>query len=685
MDREYHAAAAPSKDQRDDEPKLEEPIVPLRQLGTTVATRLPGGGDIIQNTEAAIRSGMPNIQFTFTQGGSPFGGAPKGYGKEVREAIRSMAKVNEVLIEGVELPSGQVNLTGFNQQNFTFSEQKRQTDLNEVRDYIKFTADVAGGGGVDIWSAEFPRTVFDARWNRTDPKTGHPVFQLFEGEGEQGTKFLVDQRNGKVIQEIRMNQKVPFPVWLKSERDYTDENGNQVRKGDFIDYEDHLVILEKRVPVFNKEEKRFEVRERSWKDFQDEADLWNAQKVKEKGRPLEEHEIVRPEEAFFKATVTSQLSIAKGYELLYSQNIEEEIKGIEDLKKAKTYFVEAEKNAKNDEERMLLMKEVHQHVERYAPGILPRQFKKSSEIIDEGIRELRRSIEQHQNLSAGQRATAEEQERILKNVTPLDDYAKKKLFDSYAQAGIFAMQETQMNKNAERPIYVGPEIGWPTFWGGHPKEFKELIFKSRDKMAEMLSRPVLEDGKPNPYYAGMDAKTAQKKAAEHIKGCFDTSHMGMWINNFRRIPGESEEKRLQEFNKWYLEQVEDLAKDKIIGSIQAVDSMTGEHEHLPPGQGIFPIAEAVKIFKKYGFDGPVLSEGHAEEQFGQQRIFMQAMKYFGTTMTSPYSGGRGMTSVPYKWGGIRNAYFGRTYTPFFIVGAYSPSNDFKLWSDVPFE
>ena len=54
-----------------------------------------------------------------------------------------------------------------------------------------------------------------------------------------------------------------------------------------------------------------------------------------------------------------------------------------------------------------------------------------------------------------------------------------------------------------------------------------------------------------------------------------------------------EEKRLKKFNKWFMDQVDNMGKAGVVGSIQAVDSASGAHGHLPPGQGILPVKDAV--------------------------------------------------------------------------------------------
>ena len=657
------------------EPKLEEPIVPIHELGQTVPERDPRtGANILQTTEAAIKAGAGNIQFVLTTPPeSAIGGRPKAYGKDVREAIRELAKANEVMISGVELPTAISNLSGYNPQSGTINDEQRHRDLNEVRDAVRFIADIAGGGAVDIVSMEFPRTVFDAEWNK-EIKPGVKEFLAYTEEPQRAVKHLVDDRTGRVIQEIRINQEVPYPEWNKHPKEaapYRDEKGNWVNPGDYIDYENNKVERKNRVPKLD-EKGNMQIEGRKWEWFQQEAEEINREKQQQLGRHLKPDERVTVQEAFFIATTESQESIARGWALIYGGDIKRDIETLGKLKKARDFYAKIEENLP-EEEKWKIMRRVGEE-----GGLIPSEYKKPTEILDENIKRVRTSIESHREMSRGQLQQAEEAAILRRHIVTAEKYAKAKSVDGYAIAGIYAMDETHKNPNVKRDVYVGPEIGWPGTWGSHPTEFVELVQKARQQMADFLSKPEI-NGKSNPHYRGMSREEAEQEAKKHLKGLFDTSHMGMWYNHFRRMPGEGEEERLQAFRKWYMEQVDWMSKLDVVGSIQAVDSASGAHGHLPPGQGIFPVIEAVKKFKERGFTGFIVSEGHEEEQFGMNRILTQTWRAFGAPV---FRSGYPMSNT---WGSTQHSYFGRVYPPYFMTAAYAPSNEWTLWSQVPFE
>jgi len=280
-------------------------------------------------------------------------------------------------------------------------------------------------------------------------------------------------------------------------------------------------------------------------------------------------------------------------------------------------------------------------------------------------------------------------ENRKKTTKSIGEYAKARSMHSYAEAGIMAMQETHSNPHARRPVHVGPELGWPSAYGSHPTEFVELIKGARERMTKLLtSKEELDfygnpiEGTRNPYFnPSLNKSQAKKEASRHVKGVFDTSHFGMWLKHYK--PHLPYEKRLKEFNKWYMDEVKKIAKDDVVGGIQLVDSATSAHGHLPPGEGIFPVVDAAKVFKKEGYEGFMVSEGHEEEKFDEGRIMVQTWKAFNAPISSSYGPS---APAPQRFGDVYNQYFKNWYSPNKMFGSYTPPfGEYKPWSEIPFE
>lgn len=618
--------------------KLSTPIIPINELGATFPETNPAtGANIIQNLQGLIRSGASSGQLVLTTSSQqPIGGRPKAYGTEVRQAMRELARANKFNITGVEMPTSSIsNLSGFNPQNFSFSNQKLEADMEEVRSAMKFAADIAGGGSVDIWSQEAPRTIFDAEWNTKDEK-GNPIKPVFDTEDwkkRQGIKVVVDTRTGDHVGAIPTEITHNMVVWKTG----INKEGKRV----FLDENDQPTTYENRIAEIKEGEMTTAPKTLSDYDKDKFNDFDEQTKKKLQG--------VDKEVLFWNDIAQAQINIMEGQSQQH---------------KARAEQLEKEKS-KLDKE-------------------------KDKDTIRLYEQERKAMLLQ----AAGERQRVEELKEKLSNSASASKFGVERTKKSYAELGVYAWQETKFNKNVEpdKPLAVGPELGWPTYFGGHPDEFIEVVKGSRDEMVKLLTQKEIEKGKPNLYFQeGMSVSDAKKLSEKHIKGIFDTGHLGMWLDNFRRVPGESEEKRVEKFKEWYMNQVDKLAASGTVGGIQAVDSASGAHGHLPPGEGIFPVVDAVKRFKEKGFKGFIVSEGHEEEKFGTNRILTQAWKHFGSPISAPngylVGGGRSPGGPAYgiPWGRTTDNYMGRTYTPFFVVGAYSPSNEWKLWSEVPLE
>ena len=702
---EFMSGYQPPMDRQFDEVPLErtrdiqEPIIPISELGTTSFDGLQGG--ILRDVDQKIRIGAKKIQLVIggnPQGMSSFAGS---HGKLVRQELREKALATGIEITGVELAPQKIsNLSGMGRGGF--SEETRHEQLGHVKDAIKFAADVAGGGGIDIFSQEFQRNVLDAKWNKDEK--GNKMF--FEGtpdelksdeqwrkEGKdpqeyrpRTVKYLIDKRTGQVMQnsQVMTGDKV-YRVQYSTAADLgfagkEDPKTHKILKPtDYCDIEGNLISNPyedtRAIPKFDEKKKTYVVKTVEWKEIEKEAE--------EKKKPVEEF--------LYEEQIDARIRSMKGQVLYYGQPVQEAQQAMRQLQKQEEALRGASVEELRQIERMQLeqsesfhnrtKEEKEQMLQSLAQApkeILLQRFQKG---IAQEMEKVRRQLEHtsgHQQQAAVYAEQVEELEDMKRRIATPEQYGKSKTFDSYAEAGIAALQESQRLKaeaaktgRKVKDIYVGPELGWAgQMYGGHPDEFIEIVQKSRDTMVEKLKGQ------------GYDESAAKEAAKKHIKGMLDTSHLSMWYKHFAPKDGESEEKRLKRFNEWMKEKVQKMVTTGTVGGVQVVDSITGDHAHLPAGQGIFDMVGIVQEMKRMGFNGPIVSEGHEEDTINPGRILTATWEAFGSPIQGVTPGASGSRT----WGGVQNAYFGHaTRGPNYIVGGYAPSNDWQLWSETPFE
>jgi len=621
MDRNY--------DVKNGEP--EEKILGVKDIGLAMAMGI--GARNIPEIASKIRSGAGSleIQFMGAGRGSQQGETPGMFGKYHRQALRELSKVSDVSLT-THASVGIPGLAGQDQQG-NFSDEQRKMALDEVDRAIEFAADTALGGSVVIHTGEFQRPISEEPWAE-----GGKKFSGFEEESEKAVIRVVNRKTGQVLTQIRKNEEVSRPKWRRNENE------------EYINYDEEVVPRGERVPVFNKEEGIFEVENVGWKSFVKEAKEMTEEKRKELGSKFDkEKNTVTPEEAFLKETTEGQARIAKGWALNYSQGLNKKFDDLKRLKEQKKMLEENLKTMPEDEKWKITeqLREIEEGSERMR-----------------GIKDLERSIKGEQEMVTGQLQQARDQERLGDNVISAKKYALEKSFNGYALSGMHAMEETK-KKNLEKPLFITMENIFPESYGGHPEELKKLVIESRKKMAEMLMKK------------GSSESEAKQLAETHIKATLDVGHMNLWRKYFN---GND-----KEFDKWILNQTEDLAKSKIIGNVHLADNYGYQDEHLAPGQGNAPIKEMIKILKKHGYKGAYTVEcgSSATTDASYFHGMMKTWEYLDSPVYSMGAARDGLP--PAQWQNIQHSYFGQTYPPSFVFGAYSPSNEWTLWSNVPME
>lgn len=652
-----------------------EPIVPISELGVTFAEKgTSGQGNVLNSLLASIRQGSGKVQLAVqTPVDQQVGGGVSSWGKDMRQALKEVIKVSGVDWQGLEMPTNSMsNVSGFDPRQGGFNEQKRNSDLRHIKDAIQFAAEIGVGGGVDIWSQEYSRSIHDANFSDKDK------FVDFEGfeEDRDAVMTLVDKRTGKVQQfSAQQVPQIAVPEWETATSNYVDRNGVMVENGDYIDAEGNKItpdasdphFLIERVPKWDPKTNSFKTKTMSWTQFKEYAQKRN----KEEFRKQEDY--LTPQEWFYRVQLEEQYASQRAQSMQFSQQYEKQSIELKDALKQRDEIKRIEEG-KSEEEL-------------YAMGlIVPKQsiaggYQKKSEQLDEHINQMKHSLKYSREISSRADSQAASVLENIDNITTIDKYGKQKTFDSYADLGIYALEQTKQHAVA-KPIHVGPELGWPQGYGGHTDEFIEIIKESRNTMVEKM--------KHDPHYRSKYTdKQMQELAKKHIGGMLDTSHLSMWYNHFpkdKNNPNESEADRLKRFNKWYLEQMDKLAESGTVAAVQAVNSATGDHRHLPVDQGIFPVVDALKRLREKGFDGEIVSEGHEEDNLEPGRIQYSLWNAFGASTGSAghFGGVQGGNSFGNIYSGNGGA-AGYRAPPNYIIGAYNPSNDWKLWSETPLE
>jgi len=698
MDREYgqHAHAhdhshSPSNNSTNDVG------VGIKDFGMSLAL---GPVPNVQAVGAKLRAGMKTMEIGFTGSGKGTGQSqtPEYYGKAQRKALEEIGRANEVNFT-THASFGVQGLAGADQRG-NFSKSAKEFALQEIRRAIEFAGDVAKGGPVVVHTGEFHRPISGADWNQEGEYAGR--FRMHEKEKEQETFGVVDKRLGNLIVETHKNKPVSKPVWLtaKPGEEFVDFDGKKksAPKGEsvYVDYLGKRVHRYERVPVFDKEKGEFLTKQYNWKEMGDQAkememeareewQNWKKATLQEKAKIEEksmwvrflreditnpEKEIkIRPEEAYVVAALETQIGNAKGWAYNYSRNFDEHVENVKKLRKALEYYEKIEKET-NEEERWKLKRQA----EGLAGGLVPGDAKFPSEIIKRQLSYEESNIKQAQESAASQFAQAAEQLETIKHIQSAETYALEQAYDSYAQAGISAMRQSQKMKEKgelRKPITVAMENLFPESYGAHPDELMKLVLESRKRMQEVLQEKYR-----------MTKDEAATKAQQHITATIDTGHVNMWRKYWVGDPKKTIDQNDKEFDVWVIKKMAEMAQKKVVGHVHLDDNFGYHDDHLAPGEGNTPIVAMIKALKDNGYKGELIVEPGADWTTDVSG-FSSVMKTWKLFDSPVYGVGAGMRGR--GWGSLGEGYLGVAHPPYFVFGQYSPSEEWTLWSGVPLE
>lgn len=600
-----------------------------------------GAGDVLQGLNANIRKGASVVElgFTGTGKGNLSGGqtTPEMFGKDKREAIRQLQKINDVTVS-THASIGVSGLSGMGKEGF--SDRAAENSLTEVKRTIDFAADATSGGPIVVHTDEFPREI-------GEEYEEFETYPIIEKEGpKEEVVSLVDKDTGQLIR-FQKGMKIDEPEWRTNE------------KGKYIDYEGKAIspdeVYARGVPVYDKQG-NIKFNPRKWSYFEDKA-----QEIEEKTGKKR-----HPGELFYYNHQLAQLERARPFADSYKRDYEQHMKVLGDFK-ANYNMAKQFEEAGNVDQKELKRKFIDSYnngrdmsltsTERY--DIIKDDKIKASNFIRQQIEKQELELQRRKEGFIGYQKEIEQIEKVHRErkIIPAKEFALDRSAKNYAKAGMYTYEKQKImekEKRLDRDLFVAPENIFPEGgYGAHPKELKELVVKSREQMAKMLEKRGVKD--------------PEKVAADHIKATFDIGHAYTWKKFFKTKEKESEEERDKRFNKWLLGEVDKLNKEGIIGHVHLSDNFGYYDEHLTTGEGSAPVKEFVKKMKEAGFKEPMIAEWGAQAEQDAHEVMTGAWAHLGTTPLYRTS----------RWTDIEDSYLGRTSAPYRIVGAYAPSEEFR--------
>ncbi len=660
-----------------------------------------GSTSTVPGILAKIRTGAKTLELGL--GNRPGGKGGQGghsagmYGLKQRQALREAAKANRVDFT-THTSVGVSGLSGQGQQGF--SRESKEMSVQEIKRALEFAADVGQGGPVVVHTGEYQRPMKSARWNQDEK--WKDKFEWYENEDERGSYQVVDTRTGQVITEARKGRTISRPVWKKFEqgdkfwdkeggRSYTDKHGEVVREGDYIDYWGNKVDRATRVPIWDNEKQSFKIEQLTWDKLGEEAEqltsearkFWREHRNDTNGSwdksmwrrfkdvKSEEDIEVFEEEAHVISSLETNAANSRAWASTYMQDFEENIEMLDKLKKAKEIYKKIEEST-DEEEKWRLRKS--QQISEFVP---PTE-KYPSELLDTQINRVQSRIKQARDSASGQMSQAQDQMETLKHIQSAQTYALKEAHDSYARGGIYAYEksrELERKGQLKKNLNLAMENLFPEAYGAHPDEIIDLVQKSRERMVDLMVQK------------GHNLKDAQTASKQSLSMTFDTGHMNMWRKYWKGDPTQNPEQNDKDFNKWALEMTGKMVKAGVIGHVHLDDNYGYQDEHLAPGEGNTPIKEMVKILKENGYKGELIVEPGADftTDNGGFESVMKTWSHFGTPIKGTGTSFSRATSTGKSWGSIQYGHFGQNQPAYFTFGAYSPSEDWTLWTGVPLE
>lgn len=173
----------------------------------------------------------------------------------------------------------------------------------------------------------------------------------------------------------------------------------------------------------------------------------------------------------------------------------------------------------------------------------------------------------------------------------------------------------------KRPLYLAPENMLPGYGNlASLDEYKGVIRMAQEDFAKrILSNEseyvqLKEDYEKETGRKINSIEDAKELAKKHIAGTFDNAHAAGWLKHFKKEIDpktgreESEEHRIERFNKWMNTEVKQMYEEGIIKHIHFNDSAGKDDDHNLIGQGILDVHGLRETLRKAGYKEALIVE-----------------------------------------------------------------------------
>ncbi len=195
----------------------------------------------------------------------------------------------------------------------------------------------------------------------------------------------------------------------------------------------------------------------------------------------------------------------------------------------------------------------------------------------------------------------------------------------------------------ENPLYLAPENMLPGMGSlTSLEEYKAVMRMSQEEFANRILSNEEEYKKLKEEYekeTGIKIKThedALKLAKRHLAGTFDNAHAGVWLKHFKKLEGESEEHRIERFNKWLNSQAEEMAKEGLIKHIHLNDTQAKDDDHNLLGSGVLDLHDLKDRLRRAGIKEALIVEAGGRGATSNMHL-LNAFSMFNPSLSNGYS------------------------------------------------